>query len=353
MHFQSHLNTHETLQSKKEFEENCRDHGVIIGSYHSDNGSCFTSAEYTRHLETFRQTTTFASVGGHHHNGVAERAIRTITSMARTMMLHQGIHWPEMADPQLWPMAVKHAVHVYNHVPREDNGLSPYDIFTRTCSPTKRLHDLHVWGCPVYVLHGDLADGKKIPRWKARSQRHILIGLSDKHPSSAPLVLNPHTGTITTKFHVIYDDWFATVATRIDELPPFHESPWADLFGTSEAHYDDELDNSDPQEMAPPERVQRHMSRVADTYDRNQPPMPLDIPPPPVEPPDDAYQNSDLHQREMCRSTQQSPNSSSSNNQNFGCHSLSSSIFGPDATPAYPFMPFDDRLDAGSVISSG
>ena len=106
-------------------------------------------------------------MGGHHHNGVAERAIRTITSMARTMMLHQGIHWPEMADPQLWPMAVKHAVHVYNHVPCEDNGLSPYDIFTRTRSPTKRLHDLHVWGCPVYVLHGDLADGKKIPRWKA------------------------------------------------------------------------------------------------------------------------------------------------------------------------------------------
>jgi GAG-pre-integrase domain/Zinc knuckle len=83
---QSHLNTHETLQSKQDFEASCRDHGVIIGSYHSDNGSSFTSAEYTRHLETFRQTTTFAGVGGHHHNGLAERAIRTITNMARTMM---------------------------------------------------------------------------------------------------------------------------------------------------------------------------------------------------------------------------------------------------------------------------
>jgi GAG-pre-integrase domain len=167
--FQAHLNTHKTLQSKKKFEERCRDFGVIIGLYHSNNGSSFTSSDYTRHLQDFKQITSFAVVGAHHANGAAECTICTITNMARTMMLHQGICWPEMADPQLWPMAVRHAVHVYNHVPCDDNGLSPHDLITCTRTPTKRLHDLHVWGCPVYVLHGDLADGKKIPHWQAMS----------------------------------------------------------------------------------------------------------------------------------------------------------------------------------------
>jgi uncharacterized membrane protein YhhN len=44
--------------------------------------------------------------------------------MARMiMMLHASIHWPEMSDPSLWPMAVAHAVFLYNHVPNLDLGV--------------------------------------------------------------------------------------------------------------------------------------------------------------------------------------------------------------------------------------
>jgi hypothetical protein len=106
VHFQAHLNTHETLQSNEEFEERCHDFGVVIGSYHSNNGSSFMSSDYTHHLQDFKQITSFASVGAHHTNGAAKCTIHTITNMAHTMMLHQGICWPEVADPQLWPMAV-------------------------------------------------------------------------------------------------------------------------------------------------------------------------------------------------------------------------------------------------------
>jgi hypothetical protein len=76
--------------------------------------------------------TSFAGAGAHHHNGTAERAIQTIMNMSRTMMLHAAIHWPDVADSTLWPMAVAHAVYLYNHMPALDTGISPADMFTKT-----------------------------------------------------------------------------------------------------------------------------------------------------------------------------------------------------------------------------
>ena len=137
---------------------------VVPQKYMSDNGRAFTSKQFTEHLSDFHQISKFAGVGAHHHNAQAERAIRTIMSIARTMMIHAGIHWPDVADSTLWPMSVKHACFLYNHVPSHVTGLSPSDLFTRTRWPQKKLLDLHVWGCPVYVLDKSLQDGKKIPK---------------------------------------------------------------------------------------------------------------------------------------------------------------------------------------------
>jgi hypothetical protein len=70
----------------------CRDYGVVIHKYMSDNGTAFTSKDYSDHLSAFHQTSKLAGVGAHHHNVQAEQAIRTIMSIARTMMIHAGIH---------------------------------------------------------------------------------------------------------------------------------------------------------------------------------------------------------------------------------------------------------------------
>ena len=126
--FQKHLNSHETLKAKENFELMCRDNGVIPQSYLSDNGPSFTSKSFTEKLSTFAQVIRFAGVGAHHHNGVAERSIQTIMSIARTMMLHSAIHWPEVADTTLWPMAVTHAVFLHNHMPSLETGIAPIDI---------------------------------------------------------------------------------------------------------------------------------------------------------------------------------------------------------------------------------
>ena len=93
--------------------------------------------------------------------------MQTVMSVARAMMLHAVIHWPDVADATLWPMAVVHAVFLFNHVPQITTGLSPHDVFSRAHWPQHKFHDLHVWGCPVCILEKALVDGKKLPHWSA------------------------------------------------------------------------------------------------------------------------------------------------------------------------------------------
>jgi hypothetical protein len=72
---QVNLNMHKTLNAIHEFEQVCRNHGVIPQLYHSDNASVFTSEGVAEKLKRFAQIITFAGADAHHHNGMAERAI--------------------------------------------------------------------------------------------------------------------------------------------------------------------------------------------------------------------------------------------------------------------------------------
>jgi transposase InsO family protein len=118
----------------------------------SDNGPAFSSHDYARQLQNFEQVSKFAGAGAHHQNGMAEQSIGTMISIACTMMMHAAIHWLEMSDPSLWPMAVQHDVYVFNRMPNLDSGLCPLDLFNRQRWKQSQLHNPHVWGCPVYVL---------------------------------------------------------------------------------------------------------------------------------------------------------------------------------------------------------
>ena len=249
--FQTILNSHQTLKAKEAFERIARDHGVVVSKYLSDNGTAFTSHEYSKKLLDFKQVQRFAGVGAHHHNGKAERAIQTIMSISRAMLMHSSIHWPDLSDTALWPMAVQHAVFLWNHMPSPESGLCPADIFSRSRWPQSKLHDIHVFGCPVYVLEKSIADGKKIPRWKAKSHRCMYLGRAATHASSVPLVLNPKTGSITPQFHVVFDDWFATVSSEVSDLPDFNSPEWNKLFGDSIFQYVlDEADLSAVRELS-------------------------------------------------------------------------------------------------------
>ena len=136
-----------------------------------DNG-IFTSKAYEESLaET--QSSTRSGVGAHHQNGVAEANIGRVQRMARTLLLHLRLHWPDEFHPNLWPFALDYAVYIYNHMLTKGKaGMpSPQEVFCGTkigCGP---LRHLKVFGCPTYVLDPRLQDGKKIPKWKPCSRK--------------------------------------------------------------------------------------------------------------------------------------------------------------------------------------
>lgn len=100
------------------------------------------------------------------------------------------------------------------------------------------------------------------------------MGMSPMHASMVPLLLNPDTGAITAAFHVIFNDWFATVPA--DTLPAFDSDEWQCLFSDLTYQYilpDDEM---------PPDTndIDSCSNTVAHAMDLITPPVPLDVPPP-------------------------------------------------------------------------
>jgi hypothetical protein len=200
------------------------DNGVIVQDFLTDSGA-FKASSFVAHINETHQTLSFCGTNDRHQNGVVEQSIQNISNVARAINLNSSIHWKDGCNSSLWHMSVDYAAHIYNSTPH--NGVCPADIFMGSTVPRRRVLDYHVWECPVYVLDPKMQSGKKLPRWEPRSRRGMFMGLSCQHASEVPIVRNISTGSITTQYHVVFDDLFYTVSS-VDQYhaPPDH---WEDL----------------------------------------------------------------------------------------------------------------------------
>jgi hypothetical protein len=206
------LKAGETIQSKRAFERFAAESGVTIKAYRADNAP-FQAKEFVADLEAKGQAIDYSGTGAHHQNGVAERAIGTVTRWARAMLLHAVIHWPDQADLELWPFALEYAVYLWNHLPNKDSFLAPMELFASTkFTSYDFLHRMHVFGCPVYVLDPKLQDGKKLPKWSPRCRRGQYLGPSPDHSTTIGRILNLRTGFVSPQYHCVYDDQFSSVS---------------------------------------------------------------------------------------------------------------------------------------------
>ena len=93
------LRAGETLTAgKRAFERMLHESGHRVKKYHGDN-RIFASAAFRQDCLLKDQDLDFSgAVGAQHQNGRAERAIRTVTSLARAMMIHAALHWFDSHD---------------------------------------------------------------------------------------------------------------------------------------------------------------------------------------------------------------------------------------------------------------
>ena len=122
------------------------------------------------------------------------------------------------------------------------------------------------------------------------------MGLSPDHASTVPLsstwtpVPSPHnldTSAITPQFHVVFDDWFTTVTTSIDDLPDLNSTAWSKMFGDSEYQFirDEDYTQFDPKDFMTSEAIATRQNRVSKAMDTVIPLIPLPVSPPPSSPP--------------------------------------------------------------------
>ena len=235
--FQVTLNASDSITALENFERDALNKGVDVQSYHTDNG-IFKSKRFVQEIMKNSQVIRYSGVGAKWQNGAAEGAISIVSSRARTMMIHAALHWPEVEDAALWPLAVQHASYLYNHTPNRESGIAPIEVYSRTLSDDQALRNSHTWGCPTYVLESRLTTaGGKIPKWSPRSRQAQYVGVSPVHAETVGLVRNLDSGYISPQFHVVYDDWFETVYAPAEQAP----DQWEHLctFNRYETHFDE------------------------------------------------------------------------------------------------------------------
>ncbi len=98
--------TQSALKDKYSFEHLSRIRDVAIKHYHADNG-IFTNFLFRKDCKNNMQGLSLCAVGAHHQNGIVERAIKLLTLITRTLLLHAQRHWPEYITIMLWPLALK------------------------------------------------------------------------------------------------------------------------------------------------------------------------------------------------------------------------------------------------------
>ncbi len=144
------------------------------------------------------------------------------------MVLHAAHRWPKVITAHLWPYALRLASDVGHNIARdskegEKKAKAPIQLFSQV-SVKVQLKTFHPFGCPTYVLHNTLANGKYHPKWDDRTRVGVYLGHSTQHASNVALVLNIQTGHISPVFHCIFDDHFDCV--HADRSV---QSKWMDL----------------------------------------------------------------------------------------------------------------------------
>ena len=211
VYLQKSADAEETLKGKLAFELFAQQNGVQIKGYHADNG-VFNANKWKAACQEARQQLLIAGVNAHHTNGLAEKRIRDLQDLTRTMLIHANARWQNAITVNLWPYALRLANDAINNTPSFQNAacFTPLQVFLESKVNPNPKHFVP-FGCPVYVLKDAVAQNKPHHKWNHRSRVSIYLGTSPQHGQNVALVLNRENGLVSPQFHVQYNRQFQTV----------------------------------------------------------------------------------------------------------------------------------------------
>lgn len=130
----------------------------------SDNGKEYTSREFSNYLQRKGIVHEFSSPYIHEQNGKSEREIRTITELARSMLLAKNV------DHKLWPEAISTACYVLNRIILQPSErISSYEKWFGRMPQVKHLK---VFGSQAYLN----MPKEKRHKFDPKSRKVIFVG---------------------------------------------------------------------------------------------------------------------------------------------------------------------------------
>ena len=211
VYLQKTATAEETVEGKLAFEAHARRQGVRVDNYHADNG-IFKAHYWVEACKRQGQGMTYAGVNAHHQNGIAERRIRELRELARTMLIHANARWKDSVSTNLWPYALRYANEAINHTPsfQDAERRAPVEKFSNAKVTSNPKH-WKPFACPVYVLDNDLQGQNPFHKWKHRAKAGVYLGKSPLHGRSVSLVLDRDTALVSPQFHTAFDPNFDNV----------------------------------------------------------------------------------------------------------------------------------------------
>ena len=144
-----------------------RVHGKPAKEFHTDGGGEYRSKELLNYFKAEGVEVTSTLPSTPQHNGIAERANRTIFESARSLLSHCQL--PKV----FWGDAVLYAIHIRNRcLTTSDKNKTPYELWT---GKKPSVSHIRVFGCDAF-MHIKDSDRKKLD---PKSARCVLLGYSE------------------------------------------------------------------------------------------------------------------------------------------------------------------------------
>ena len=195
---------------------NARLYGHVALVLKSDCAGEFASSEMAALCSKFGVSQVFSAPFTPQQNGVAERAVRTLTEKARSLISSSGL------SKVFWPFAYEYAVVLSDRTSlvldrRDGSFKTPWEIYT---SEKPDLTLIRVFGCEAHVIN-ESRKGKLDPT----SWTGIHLGRDMR--SNTYIVYNPSTNRVVRTRNVTFNE---TILPKANKSPQnYTDMDWIDV----------------------------------------------------------------------------------------------------------------------------